>query len=538
MSKIYIFGHRNPDTDSVCASIALAELKQRIGQNCVPVILSKINEETKFVLNYFKVNEPKYLNDVRLQIKDIRYNKDFLLDRHASIYKAYETVVEHGVSAIPVVENRKFLGIVSLKDMARDLIGGTIENINTSYDNIVSSLEGESLLKFDEEIIGKLMSVTFKSTTFIESIDLNSDDILIVGDRHSVIEYAIKKGVKLIILVGHALIKEEHLEEARKKKINIIRANLKSLEVIKRVSLCNYVGTLINEKESVTVLDNMYISDFMDLANKLKHTHYPVIDKNNNCLGMLRIANVNDVKKKQVILVDHNEMEQSVEGIEEADILEVVDHHKIGNINTKAPINFRNMAVGSTCTIIYILYTEYGEDIKDDIKGLLLSGILSDTLLFKSPTTTELDYYVAKKLADEIHLDYNDFAMKMFKASSDYKNVKNKEDVIYKDFKEFNVNGLVIGVGQINTLSIDDIMEEKDEYIDLLNKEAEKRNYGLFLFAVTDIINGGSYIFYNDSASILVKNSFGDDVYQGIFLEGYLSRKKQIIPKIMDALEK
>lgn len=539
MNQIYVFGHKNPDTDSVCASISLAYLKQKIGQNCIPVVLSHINEETKFVLNYFKVKEPKYLNDVHLQVKDIKYNHDFFLDHHSSIYKTYRTVVDHGVSAIPIVDKKKFLGIITLKDMARDLIDGTIERIHTSYDNILDSLDGQEVLRFDDEIIGNLMSVTFKSTTFIENIPLTKGDILIVGDRHSVIEHAVSQGVKLIILVGNSLIKDVHLELARKNNVNIIKTSLRSLEVIKRMSLCNYVDTLINEKESITVEENMYLSDFMDLANKLKHTHYPVVDKKGNCLGLLRIANVNDVVKKQVILVDHNEIEQSIDGLEEADILEIIDHHKLGNISTKSPISFRNMAVGSTCTIVYILYTEYGEDIKDDIKGLLLSGILSDTLLFKSPTTTELDYYVAKQLASQLHLDYQEYAMKMFKASSNYHNVSNKLDVLYKDFKEFKMNDRKIGVGQINTLSIDDIMDEKEEYIRHLNEEAKEKGYDMFLFAVTDIIHDGSYMFFNDEAKVLVESSFNlEDASQGVFLKGYLSRKKQIIPSIMDALDK
>lgn len=539
MNDIYIFGHMNPDTDSVCAAISLAYLKNKIGQKAVPYVLNTINKETKFVLDYFNEPEPKYLNDVKLQIKNVNYNKGFMLDYHASIYDAYLKMVDSGVSAIPITKNKKLIGIVTLKDMARDLIDCDITDIDTSYDNIINSLEGEEILRFDDEINGKLIAATYKSTTIIETIPFNKNDVLIVGDRHSVIEYAIKSNVKLIILVGSSNIKDEHIELAKQNKVNIIRTKLYSLATTKRINLCNYVKTIFTGNESFSIEENTYIDDFIGIANKLKHTHYPVVDKSNNCLGMLRMPDINDVNKKKVILVDHNEFSQSCVGIEESDILEIFDHHKIGNINSKAPINFRNMAVGSTCTIIYILYTEYGIEIPNNIRGLLLSGILSDTLLFKSPTSTELDYFIATKIAKELNVDYTEYAMKMFKASSDYKNVSDKSDVLYEDFKVFNIKNIKIGVGQITTLNIDDIKNESKEYIELLNKEAKQNNYLVFILMVTDIIENGSYIFYNESAKEIIENSFSvDDFYQGYFLKDCLSRKKQIIPNIMEVLDR
>lgn len=539
MENIYVFGHRAPDTDSVCSAIALAHLKNSIGQKCIPAVLSNINEETKYVLNYFKVKEPRYLNDVRAQIKDVNYNKNFYLDYHASIYDAYRKMVDNGVSAIPVVKSKKLIGIVSLKDLAKDLIRHKIEKIDTSYHNIMSSIEGTSLLKFDDEIKGHITAATYRSTTFIGNVPLTSNDILIVGDRHSVIEYAVNSKVKLIILTDSSVIKDEHLEIAKKNKVNIMKTDLTTLATIKRINLCNYIITLMTSNDSVTIEENLYVSDFLNIANKFKHSHYPIINKENDCLGMLKISDINDVNKKKVILVDHNEASQSVEGIEEANIIEIIDHHKIGNVSTKTPINFRNLAVGSTCTIIYILYVEYGIKIPNRIKGLLLSGILSDTLLFKSPTSTDLDIYTAKTLAEELELDYTELAMGMFKASSNYKNVENKKSVLYEDFKTFNICDEKVGVGQISTLNINDIKDDSDEYIDLLNKEAKINEYKVLILLVTDIINEGSYIFFNELAKDIIEDSFAvKDIKQGHFLRGYLSRKKQFIPSIIDAMEK
>ncbi|MEI3530488.1 MAG: putative manganese-dependent inorganic diphosphatase [Bacilli bacterium] len=539
MEKTYIFGHRKPDTDSICAAITLSYLKNCLGQHTIPVALSSLNDETKFVLKFFGIQDPPYLNDVKLQLRDINYHKNFMIDYHASIYDAFKKMNDNNISAIPITNKQKLIGIVSLKDMTRDFIEGSYENIDTSYNNIVRVLNGREILKFDDEIKGNLIVASYKSTTIIESVLMCNNDILIVGDRHSVIEYAINSKVKLIILVGKANLKEEHYQMAAKNKINVIKVESTSLKTVKRINLCNYISTLISNNHPVSFLETDYINDFLEKASKIRHTNYPIVNAKNNCLGLLKIADVNDNNPKKVILVDHNESMQSAEGIDEADILEIIDHHKIGTLNTKKPINFRNMAVGSTCTIIYQLYEENNIKIPKNIAGLLLAGILSDTLMFKSPTTTPIDNKSAMKLAKIADLDYEDFAMKMFKAASNFKNIVDKEDVLYRDFKNFTIDNNKVGIGQIFTLNIEDIMDEKEEYIKLLEREAENNNYDIILFIVTDIVKNGSYIFYNQKAVNTLENSFRiEKLHQGYYLQDCLSRKKQIIPNIMDALDK
>lgn len=539
MEKTYIFGHRKPDTDSICAAITLSYLKNCLGQHTIPVTLSSLNDETKFVLDYFKIQDPPYLNDVKLQLRDINYHKNFMIDYHESIYDAFKKMNDNNISAIPITNKQKLIGIVSLKDMTRDFIEGNYENIDTSYDNIVRVLNGRQILKFNDEIKGNLIVASYKSTTIIESVLMCSNDILIVGDRHSVIEYAINSNVKLIILVGKANLKEEHYQMATRNKVNIIKVDATSLKTVKRINLCNYISTLIFNNRPVSFLETDYVNDFLEKSSKIRHTNYPIVNAKNNCLGLLKIADVNDSNPKKVILVDHNEAVQSAEGIDEADILEIIDHHRIGTLNTKKTINFRNMAVGSTCTIIYQLFEENDIKIPQDIAGLLLSGILSDTLMFKSPTTTPIDSKSAMKLAEMANLDYEKFAMKMFKAASNFKNITDKEDVLYRDFKNYTIDNNKVGIGQIFTLNIDDIMDEKDEYIKLLEREAENNNYDIILFVVTDIVKNGSYIFYNQKAINTLENSFRiENLYQGYYLQDFLSRKKQIIPNIMDALDK
>ena len=359
MEKVLIFGHKKPDTDSVCSAISLAYLKNKLGINAEARILGDMNKETKFVLDYFKVNKPAYLNDVKLQIKDVNYLKNYYNYEKDSIHKGYMTMTKHGISTTLVVdENKKFKGIVGMKDIAKDQISGKINVLDTSYDNILKVIEGEEVLRFDEEINGNIMSASYKSTRIIESVEMDTDTILIIGDRHSVIEYALSKKVKLIILTGNSIIKDEHLQIAKEQKINIIRTAFDTFKVNKVINLCNYIYNIIRNTSITCMNENEYVTDFIDHANRTKFSYYPVVGKNNICKGILRLSDLGEKERKKVILVDHNSYDQSVDGLDEADIIEIIDHHNIGTVGTKTPINFRNMPVGSSCSIVYMLYKE------------------------------------------------------------------------------------------------------------------------------------------------------------------------------------
>jgi len=341
----------------------------------------------------------------------------------------------------------------------------------------------------------------------------------------------------MIILTGNAQIKEEHLEMAKKNKINVVRTQNHTLKTSRKIELANYLKELTLTDDVVTFNENGYVNDFVDIANKRKFSNYPIINDKNICLGMLRFSDINDKKRKKVILVDHNEASQSVDGLEEADIVGIVDHHKIGTIGTTLPINFRNMPVGSTNTIIYMLFKENNIEIPSHIAGLMLSGIISDTLLFKSPTTTEIDKEIVKDLAKIANVDYEKFGMDMLKAGASLKG-KTKEEILYSDFKNFTIDGKKVGVGQVVTLNIDEIEKEKDEYIKLINNVAENNDYHIVALFATDIIKNGSYIYYNDNAKEVLDNCFDvDEFKQGCYLDGIVSRKKQMIPNIMDAIE-
>ena len=535
--KVYIFGHKNPDTDSVCSAICLSYLKNQNGDNTEPRILSNINEETKYVLNKFKFNIPEILNDVKLQIKDVNYHKGFKISIKESVYNAFFKMQEDNMSTIPVVDEKEtFIGAFAMKDIAKKEILGENRTLKTNYHLILEVLEGIEILKFNDEIEGNITNVDLRSSTFSQNNILDKNTILIVGDRHSIIEDAVNKKVKLMVVTSNNRIKDEHLELARKNKINIIYTAKDSYETLLKIGFANYIENYRYTKDLVCVNENTDVTDLNELINKTKHSYYPVIDNSNKCLGLIKLSDLRDTTPKKVMLVDHNEMSQSVEGLDEAEIIGIVDHHKLGTLGTTQPINFRNMTVGSTCTIIYELFKENKIKIPLEIASLLLSGIISDTLCLKSPTTTEIDKKILKELEKTTNINSEKLAMEMFKANDVVKS-KTIKEIVYMDFKTFNVDKKTIAIGQVTTLNSKAILKQKSSYIRFLNKEAKEHNYDIMIFNITDIFKNGSYILFNENSRETLKLAFNDNLEQGTFLENMVSRKKQILPAIMNVIK-
>lgn len=532
--KIYVFGHRNPDTDSVAAAISLAYLKNKLGINAEAAVLSSVNLETKYALNYFNVSEPIFLNDVKIKVSDLDYTKNYSVTERDSINDAYVKMVEAGISKIPVVDDKsKLLGIITMKDIAHEQFSDSIDKIDSTYDNIMEAIDGEEVLRIDNDIKGRMFVASYKSSTIKENVKFDNNDILIVGDRHSIIEYAIECGVKLLIVTGPNTIKKEHIELAKKHGVNIINTKHNTIITARRFNLANNISTLPYTKNILCINEHENVSDFMTIANKTRYSYYPVINEDDECIGILRLSDVSYDNRQKVILVDHNNYEQSAIGLDEADILEIIDHHNIGSIGTNMPINFRNMPVGSTNTILYKLYLENNIDIPKDIAGLMLSGILSDTLILSSPTTTDLDKEAVLVLSKIAEVDYNEYGLDMLKAGSSLKG-KTYEEVLYTDYKTYPVGDKRIGLGQLSTTNPDEILEVMNDYVDLLNEVADANDYYLVCLFVTDIISKGSYVLYSKRAEDILRKVYkNDQLTEGTFLEGVVSRKKQILPGIM-----
>ena len=312
MKKTYIFGHKNPDTDSVTSAIALSYLKNKQGFNTKPVILDSLNRETEFVLKYFNIDVPEFLNDVKIKIEDIEYYKNFCAKENVSILKAYEEIRKKSVTAIPITsENKKLLGLLTLKAIANELISGNFNKVETSYKNILETLKAEEIIKIDEEISGNILVASYGSETIVTNIKMDSETILIVGNRNRVIDYAISSRVKLLVVIGGHKLSEEQINKAKENKVNVISTEYDAFYTAKLIGLSNYVKKLIDNSrvESVNKKDDLDV--LLQMSAKKRYNNYPVVNEKGKCEGLIRITDIKEKNNKKVILVDHNEIEQS-----------------------------------------------------------------------------------------------------------------------------------------------------------------------------------------------------------------------------------
>ena len=537
--KVYVFGHQKPDTDSVAASISAAYLMNQKYKEYefVPRILGKLSKETSFILNRFNIETPEFLNDVKLKVKNIGYRKDFYIHEDNSIKDAYDFITEHSTSGVPVVDYElKVKSVITLKDIAKLLVNLST-SLDTTMENILKAINGKIVNKVDDLIVGNIFLTSYRSTTFKEKEVLTQDDIVVTGDRHSIIEQAVNSKVKMIILTNGNYMKEEHLNLAIQNEINVIKTDLSIFEVIELLKLSNSLKAY-KGNDVVCLYENDFSERIEELEKKYNYTNLPVVDKDDKCLGLLRYNETFDINKVKVLLVDHNEKNQSVEGLDEADIIEIIDHHKMGNLSTDKPINLRCMTLGSTCTILYSMYKEQHINIPDDIKGIMLSAILSDTLCLKSPTTTKIDEKVVHELAKALDINYEEYALEMFKEGSDLSD-KDPEDIVTQDFKRFTMDDHLIGVGQVFVTGMDAIKEKQPFLKDALESVKKAGDFYATTLFVTDILTSTSYLYYTDSFKEVLEKAFKiEELEQGYSLKDVVSRKKQIIPKIMEVYKK
>ncbi len=537
--KVYVFGHQKPDTDAVASAISAAFLMNQKYKEYefVPRILGKVSKETDFILKKFNVDTPEFLNDVKLKVKNISYRKDFYIHEDNSIKDAYDFITEHSTSGVPIVDhNLTVKSVITLKDIAK-LLMNLSTSLDTTMDNILKAINGRVVNKVDEKIVGNIFVTSYRSTTFKEKEVLKKEDIVITGDRHSIIEQAVRSKVKMLILTNGNYMKEEHLALAIKNDINVIKTDLSIFEVMQLLKLSNSLKSY-KGNDVVCLYENDFSERIEELEKKYNYTNLPVIDKDDKCLGLLRYNETFEINKVKVLLVDHNEKNQSVEGLDEADIIEIIDHHKLGNVSTDKPINLRCMTLGSTCTVLYLMYKEQNINIPIDIKGIMLSAILSDTLCLKSPTTTKTDEEVVHTLAKELDINYEEYALEMFKEGSDLSD-KDPEDIVTQDFKRFTMDDYLIGVGQVFVTGMDSIKEKQPFLKDALESVKKAGDFYATTLFVTDILTSTSYLYYTDSFKDELEKAFKiENLEQGYCLPEIVSRKKQIIPKIMEVYKK
>lgn len=522
MSVTYIFGHKKPDTDSVCSSIVLSYLKNKLGENTEPRILGNINKETEYVLKRFGFQEPKFLDDVKVQIKDMNFLQNAYLDENETISEAYNKMHNLNVTGLPLVKNKNLSGYVNLKSISSYAINN-VSLLDTNYNAILGILKGKSILKFTDEIKGDIDTKKGK-IVITDSIDLQE----ILSNKP-----------KLLICANSLRLSKEDLELVRKNKVSIIETDLTLVNAISIIKFVNPVKEINNNKEPIKFYLHDERNDFIEISNKYGHTNYPIVNRKNECLGMIRLLDINNYQKKKVILVDHNQKDQTVDGIDEAEILEIIDHHNLGIIGTNSPISFRTMPVGCTNTILYQLFKENHITIPKNIAGLMASAIISDTLLFKSPTTTPLDKETCLELCKIASLDVNKYGMEMFRAGFSVQGMSETE-IFNQDFKTYiTSNGANLIISQFFTFDYESILKEKEKFIKVLDDMHKIYNYKVALLFVTDIIGNGSYLFYNKEAESIVSESYNiENIYEGIYLADVVSRKKQMLPPIQECIER
>lgn len=530
--KTFIFGHKNPDTDSLTSSVSLSYLKNKLGYNTVPKRLGELTKETKFVFEYFGVEEPEFMDNVKTQVKDLKHEKIDGISKETTIMECLEIMKEKEIPLAPIVSrDNKLEGIVSLKDIAVGLMEERNIELCTSISNIIKALNGKLLVKGKEKIEGKVAVIVEEDEYLNKELDENTT--VVTCNNEKVLLKAIEREVRCILLSNNNTINENIRDKAAAKNISIISVEYDIYFLTKIVERCNNIDSVMN-KNIIKFHEDDYLDTVKETMLDSKRRIFPVINEDNILLGFIGRNHIINPDNKKVILVDHNEYAQSAIGIEEAEIIEIVDHHKIGGIATSTPINFRNMSVGSSCTIVYKMFRENNIEIPKEIAGLLISGIVSDTLLFRSPTSTDIDREAVEYLNNILRLDLEEYSMAMFKAGTSLEGFT-IEEIFFRDFKEFNLEGNKVGIGQVFTLDIDEVMEKKEEYLDFIDSNHGKNDYFLTILAITDIIKEGSYLLFKGNNESLITTAFDIENIQGAFVEGLVSRKKQIVPKITES---
>ena len=541
--KVWVVGHKNPDTDSICAAISYAYLKNQIGNRVYEAKRAgTINEETRYVLDYFGAAEPELVTYVGAQIKDISIRKTAGVSSQISLKRAWELMKKLEVVTLPVT-NRfgKIEGIIVTKDIATSymdvLDNRALSQARTQYKTIAETLEGEVYAGNEHAYFVRGKVVVATSDTEYMADYIEDDDLVILGDREEAQMQAIRSNASCIIIGGGLEVSEDVKAMAEKRDCVIITTPFDTFSVARLINQSMPIKQYMTRRDLVTFEIDDYVDDVKEVMSKVRHRDFPVLNESGNYVGMVSRRNLMSMQKKQIILVDHNEKSQAVEGIMEAEILEIIDHHRLGSLETVSPVYFRNQPLGCTSTMIYQMYQENGVKIPKQIAGLLLSAIISDTLMFRSPTCTPLDKSVAESLAMLAEVDIEEHAKNMFRAGSDFKN-KTTEEIFYQDFKIFHTEDCEFGVAQISAMSSEELDKLGEQLKPFLVQVLAEKKLDMVYVMLTDILAESSKVIYDgsDAGRILARAFRKQEDADGILLEGIVSRKKQMIPTLMNTI--
>ena len=544
--KIFVIGHKNPDTDSICSAIAYCDIKNRTSQKqrFVPKRAGQINEETEYVLSRFGVQPPGYLSNIGTQVKDMDIRMSPDADKGMSLKAAWDIMQENSIVSLPIRDKEGALeGLITIGDIAKTYMDTTdsylLSRARTQYQKIAETIDGEVIEGNPHGyfIKGRVMVGTANPDKMKEYIE--EDDMIIMGDREEDHLQAISQNVSCIIVGLGIQVSENVMKLAHEKDIIIISSPYDTFTIARLINQSIPVRYIMKTENLVTFNTEDFTDDIQDVMIKHRHRAFPVINKKGKCIGTISRRNFLGMHKKQVVLVDHNEIDQAVDNIEKADILEIIDHHKLGTLQTVQPISFRNQPVGCTGTIMYQIYGEQKLEIPPKIAGLLCAAIISDTLMFRSPTCTLQDKMAAGALALIADISIEQFAKEMFRAGSNLKD-KSPEEIFYQDYKKFIAEGdICFGVGQISSMDSEELKEIKERLLPFMVSECGRHGVTRVYFMLTDIMTQSTeLLFYGEGSREMAENAFKmEPENDAFYLEGVVSRKKQLIPPLMEAAQ-
>lgn len=536
---VYVSGHRNPDTDSICSAIAYSYLLNATNKyNAVPVRLGEINRETEYVLKRFGVEHPVLLKTVKQKVEDLNYDKVTVFSKDLTLKTAWFLLKQQNLKSAPILdEYGQLLGLLSTSNIIEGYMdqwdSEVLKKAKTPVENVIDTLEANVIyLNESLKVVEGDIHIAAMSGSEAKKRIHENDVVIVGGDRSDDLEELISVKPSLIVLTGSLTADENVVKKCEEQGISIISTPFNTYQTSQQIVQAIPVEYVMIKGDIKTFSTDDTLDYMKEVMSETRYRGYPVIDLNNRCVGSIsRFALLKGLRKK-VILVDHNERGQSIPGIEEADILEIVDHHRVADIQTVGPLLFRGEPLGSTATIVTKIFDELDVEMPSHIAGLLLGAVVSDTLLFKSPTCTPVDTKIAKKLAEIAGVDIQEFAMEMFKAGTSLVG-KTVDEIFNQDFKKFSFDNLQVGVAQVNSMDIEGFLPYKKDMLDYMNKFAEDNNLEFTLLLLTDIINANSEIFVGGPRPELVEKAFNVQLTecQGT-LAGVISRKKQVVPAI------
>lgn len=541
--KVYVVGHKNPDTDSICSAIAYANLKRILtGEEYVAKRAGEISEETSYVLKKFQVEAPPLLTNVNLQVKDMDIHRVQGVPGNLSIKEVWKMMKEDNMKSMPITRDEHLEGMITIGDIATSYMdvydNRILANARTQYRNINHTLDGEMITGNEHGYFVKGKVVIAAASPDLMENFIEKDDLVIVGNRYETQLCAIEMDASCLVVTQGSKVSKTIRKMAEEREIVIISTPHDTFTAARLINQSIPVKYFMTKDNIVGFRTNEMLDEVKEVMTKKKYRDFPVTDKKGRFVGFISRRRLMTARKKRVILVDHNEKTQAVDGIEEADILEIIDHHRLGNLETIGPVFFRNQPVGCTATIIYQMYQENGVEIDPTTAALLCSAIISDTLMFRSPTCTPLDKMTAELLARIADINIEEHAMNMFDAGSNLKG-KTAEEICFMDFKQFAVNQMTFGVGQINSMNQEELDVIKEKVSGCLEALREKHGLDMIYFMLTNIIEESTELLccgHGAKAIVIGAFDLSEDEEKAL-LKGVVSRKKQLVPALMSQIQ-